>query len=145
MGIYKEMVNRIKTRQERGELVVLKTEIVEGIDVSEMPRDELERRCIMATASCAFNACGFRSLSYGSGAFVDETKVDNPFALFRLSKNASTNAEKRQVIASCLQKKYESVAENEAGYRQMYFDETGMIMPEPTDEEIIEMLKAESV
>lgn len=143
MGIFKEMANRIRERKDRGEVVVFKSDITDGIDVSELPRKDLERRYIMAAASCAFNACGYRSLRYGSEAFIDVDNTDNTLALYRLSRNANVNVEKRAMIASSLVNRYRESVDAHPEFRQMYFDESGRVLSEPTDAEIIEMLLSE--
>ena len=134
----------IRRRKDSDFYVIDAAELARFIDLSEMPRDELEIRCARAMASCSLYQNGFRCVVRGTGLYLDYMNYRNPNFLKKLIANEIEDVEKRNTVVKKLAAIMRHDEENnEFGGWKMEPDEHGniRIVEELSDDQIIEMLE----
>lgn len=144
-NVYATMAKRLRRIKEQGKFVLDKNELTRDIDISGMPREELERRFLSATASCVFYAQDFRSPLRGCGIYVPINDLDNPVFLNALFENSDMDAQQKVSVCKRLAKLSEESLAEHPDYAQMYFDigEGGkpVFKEDFTKTELLEMLR----
>ena len=147
-GIYAQYSKFIKEQKNDNKLVIDVEKLAECVDFSEMPREELERRCKRAAASVALNQNGYKSVLRGEGLFVDYVNCTNPIFLQHLVENTKIDAIQAETAMKTLQKIMKQNAEELPDYVQIafQFDSEGhsKMVDELSLTQILEMLRAEA-
>lgn len=147
-GIYAQYSKYIKERRSENKYVIDVEKLADYVDFSEMPREELERRCKRAAASVALNQNGYKSVMRGEGLFVDYANSTNPIFLQHLVDNAKIDAIQAETAMKALQRIMKQNAEELPDYVQMafQFDSEGhsKLVDELSLSQILEMLRAEA-
>lgn len=143
-GIYSKLSKKIKKISDNNILVIQVEKLTQGIDVSDIPRDELERRYLRAAGSVALYQNGFRSVERGSGYFLDYQNTDNPVYLQKLTENAGLDAKQKSLVYKVLQSIKEKKIKEMPDYAQIAFDfddkGNSRLIEELTREQVMEML-----
>lgn len=145
MGIYKALSERIRQLKAEGNVVIDRETVTNSVNLSDLPREELEEKCAKAMAYIALNQNGYRSFRKGLGVFLDYEAVKNKAVLQKLLDNAKEEKGKRGSIVYAIEKLINDLPEDELSDGRFDFDEeTGDyigIMVEMTKEELIEELR----
>lgn len=136
---------------EEGQKLILKTDKIAdrmafAVDLSEMSREELERRYIKSVIAVCLSDHGYKSVVPGYGYYVNWSDCTNPIYMQKLIENAEQNEEAKRIILTALQKNnFQKFARGlmKVPRGQMRMTADGEVFTEPTFEELIEMLEAD--
>lgn len=149
MGLYSTISKRLKKLIKQNRLVVSKEELTKGIDLSDVPREELEQRYINMTLCCVLYTNDYRSPVRGSGLYVAFKETDNQVYLHEMTKNSIYDTQQKVAIAEALKVlRDKSIAEcPECAQMVFDVDENGRLVYKDglTKEDIIEMLRKEAL
>lgn len=137
-GLYAQMSRRINELQMSGVDVIKRETLSNYLDLSELDREDLERKCADAIAAVALYQAGFRSVVRGSGLFVDYAQTNKPEFLKRICNNAHLDARIKEQIAKGLLRILIDTCGDES---QLAFDMEGNVYEEATRDELISMLE----
>lgn len=112
----------------------------EMTDLSEMTREELERKYRKAAAAVVLYALGYRSVIRGKGFYVNRDLCKKPEYVKRFFNNAKITAEEKEQIVDVISKDIADLPE----YPQLKFDAHGRIYEELTEERLLGILEEDS-
>lgn len=144
-GYYSKLSNRMKELKEGGAVVVRRDTLASYLDLSEVDREELEKRCASAMASVILYQAGYRSVVRGEGLFLNYKETNNPLFLQKLCENSNLDALQKKQVAEGLEKIKQKVFDSVPDYAQIALgmDENGNMhfYEEITSDEIVNMLE----
>ena len=144
-GYYSKLSNRMKELKEDGAMVIRRDTLAAYLDLSEVDREELEKKCANAMASVILYQAGYRSVVRGEGLFLNYKETSNPLFLQKLCENSQLDALQKKQVAEGLERIKQKVFEGVPDYAQIALgmDENGNMhfYEEITSDEIVKMLE----
>ena len=126
-GYYKILSAIIRQMKADGKIIIDIDDLKNGIDLSELDREELEDKCASAMAAVELYQNGFRSIIRGRGIFVDYIKAKNRTVLEQLVRNVATDEKQKASVVDALEKIIEGVPETDDFQMRLCFDEDGQL------------------
>ena len=128
---------------EQEERIAIKTDwltdkVHAAVDLSDMTREDLERRYIKAAVSVCLCQKGYRSVVIGHGYYVKPDIDSNPAYVEQIIENVEDSEMAKRITKYGLQNVLKEIKNNYE--RQMWFDEDSEYHTNPTVDELLEML-----
>lgn len=146
-SIYHHISIKIEIARDNQKPVIKTDKIVDGVissvDMSDISRDDLERKYLKALTAVCLYQHGWRSVLPGYGYYINLEDCTNPIYMQKLLENAEQNEEVKKVIRESIQKNvFQKYAKRlmKVPRGQMRMTENGEMYTEPTFEELLEML-----
>lgn len=142
-GFYSQLNSIIRQMMLDGKALIDCDDVAGRIDLSEVPRDELERTCRYAMTSTMLYQNNFRSFVKGKGLFVNYQMAKDPAVLLKLCENESKSISEKQVIQKMLEDAERNALAENGGQMQLMIDENGkpIIFEELSKQELWDLLK----
>lgn len=143
-GFYAQLNSIIKERIAENIAIIERDELASSLDLSEVPREELEMMCSRAMASVMLYTNKYRSVVKGRGVFVHYEMAKNPKILKKLYDNADVDAHRKIGYLRLIENLMRDNSDGDYG-NQMAFglndDNNLTIYEEMSKEELIDVLK----
>ncbi len=140
-SVYKRCSEYIVIQEEVGKPYIradrIATNIHDGIDLSEMSREELELRYIKSQVAVCLNDHGYRSIIHGFGYYTNPSIKTNPLVLKQLVNNAEMQTKVDKEV-------FERLIKTAQEHPQMYVDPDGTWKCPPSRDELLEILESNS-
>lgn len=146
-SVYSRCSECIAIAENRKKLAIQADRLTENIqstvNLSDMSRGELERRYIRQMVATCLHDHGYRSVINGRGFYVNPEIAKKIEYIEAMLENAKENELAKKIKRIGIQQLIDEIKANYES--QMYFDDdSGMYKTNPTVDELLEMLAADS-